>query len=127
MSDTHTAVADLVSEPVLDRAALAVARADAGEALFAELVGMFDAEQGRRVVMLRAALAADDRTGIVFQAHVLRSAGSQLAATRLAAIAAQLEREAKVAGPMRLHRLVGEVIDLAASSFAALRESVRGG
>ena len=107
---------------VLDPAGLASVRADIGEQLFAELVGMFDIEQARRVAMLREAMETDDRKAIAFQAHVLRGAGGYLAATRLSEAAAQLEREAKVAGPLRLERLVGEVIDLAENSFIALRK-----
>lgn len=110
------------TEAVLDPALLAGVRADAGDDLFAKLVMMFDEEQAKRVDLLRAALDQDDRKSIVFQAHVLRGAGAQLGAARLSAIAAQLEREAVAAGPIRLTRLVSEVIALSASSFAALRQ-----
>ncbi len=121
MRQSAAALADKSDPPILDPEALATVRADTGDALFAHLVGMFDAEQARRVAMLHEALAEDDREAIAFQAHVLRGAGAQLAGHRLAAIAAQLEREARAAGPQRLTRLVGEVIALSADTFTALR------
>ena len=126
MSQSAAGLAGAADPPILDAEALDSVRADTGAALFAKLVYMFDGEQERRVVMLRDALAAGDRAAIAFQAHVLRGAGAQLAGRRLATAAAQLEREARVAGPLRLSRLVAEVIVLSGDTFAALRQGLPG-
>ena len=120
--DHQRADADLA--PTIDRACMAAMWEDAGGELFQRLAEMFDVEQTRRVELLTAALRNDDRKAIAFEAHVLRSAAGYVCANTLRDAAAQLERDARAAGPLRLARLVNDVVSLSGRSFDDLRIAI---
>jgi two-component system, sensor histidine kinase and response regulator len=66
---------------------------EAGEDLMGQLAVLFLADAGVRIGALREALTGDDPEAVVFAAHALGGASSNLGATRLAHLCATLETE----------------------------------
>ncbi len=93
---------------------------DDDASLRAELVAMFTAESSASIEQLARALAAGDDGAARQTAHALGGSAAMLGATRVAAIAAELEAGV-VGGPAELLRLQGELERAHEATLAALR------
>jgi HPt (histidine-containing phosphotransfer) domain-containing protein len=114
---------DAAGSPI-DRECLAEMWEDAGPALFRRMAELFERERDNHVARLRAALHADDRIGLAFEAHGLKSAAAYVCAEALRAAAARLERQAECAEPVELTDLVTLIAMQADLAGAALGEAI---
>jgi histidine phosphotransfer protein HptB len=80
-----------MNHPVIDPHVFDALQANAGADFVVELVDTFAEEAPRLVAELRAALAAGAAERFHHAAHALKSNGSTFGATRLAALARELE------------------------------------
>jgi len=116
--------ADAAASPLIDHAAMSEMWSDSGPALFRQIATLFDDERRRRITQLPQALAAGDRSQLIFDAHTLKGAAAYVCAPRLHDAARALEHDALSASPARLAELVAAVLSAADLTGPALSEAL---
>jgi HPt (histidine-containing phosphotransfer) domain-containing protein len=98
-----------------------------GGAFVAELIDTFSADARELIATLRRALAEPDLDAFRRAAHSLKSNGESLGATRLAALARELEAKARtghLAGAESLLESLGQAFDLVTRALEKIRHGL---
>ena len=86
-----------------------------------ELLGAFAKSSAQKIVALRGAIESAEVSAAVSGAHALRGSSLNLGATRLAAMAAKVEDDARDSGVLPGAKVVDAIADELASFVAIVR------